>query len=356
MDTLLTVTLLILFGEIGLLLVPVLIGALHLRRHRYARALPWFRYAYALSRFIRSWRGVMALNLCACHVGLGDYAAALSYAEEAVRETDRLRQRRNALQARGYLGIVLTRLGEYARAEQLFNEALNGPRLRPRLRTEIESCAATTYVHLGRLEEAARLLEKVISEAPSGSDMQIVSEVNLSSCLYFSGKPAEALKMARHAARKKGRVPWIHDFAQAACMLYLTELGEIAEAQTLQSQLLQHVPDQTPHIQGFVFRATASLALRYGDLDRARDYAERAYGLDPNPNAQAAALLLQAEVFAAHQNSSRASALCAEILRLNPMEFYERRAEDLQHRLSGNAPLALSASTEETPAYQKIRI
>ena len=83
------------------------------------------------------------------------------------------------------------------------------------------------------------------------------------------------------------------------------------------------------------------LALKLGNLDRAREQAERAAALHPTPNAQASSLLIQAEVFALRQNFQRAASLTDAVLRSEAIDFYQRRARALQSRLAAPPTPAL---------------
>ncbi len=354
----------ILLGEIGFLgslVAPLVAGNRLLRRGQYAPALKWFLLCRRLGRIMPRRRSMLALKLCACYIGLGDFDAALTYAEEAVCEVEKRNHGQGVRSlATAYLGIVLTRLGQFDRADALLTSALATPRLRPRLREMVSLCAASVQINRGRFAEATVLLETTLATARENGDNRAAAEYSLSLCRYYEGDLAGALPLARSACERPNTQVWLQTVALSCCLTYLSEMGETGQAQEVAARLMPLLPAAPPHVRASGLRAIAQQALQIGDLDRARSYAEQAYPLDPNPNAHAGALLIQAEVFAARQNRNRAEALCEEILRLPAIEFYKRRARSLAQNgqtatdasiARRYAPASESESIQTAPVY-----
>jgi tetratricopeptide (TPR) repeat protein len=309
---------------------PIVYSGHLLRRGQNTQALPWLRYGYAVSKALPSLRGVVALNLCACHTQLGDYDRAIPFNEEALQRLSRRGESsRNLAIARAYRGILQARMGNFDEAEAIFNSILADTKLGSRLRIEVEACAAAAYINQGRFAEARHLLDGVIAATRQDTVSHALAESNMSVCHFFEGNVEEALVMAQHASTRAVTWRWIPTLALANCLNYQIELGNLEAARELEGKVLPDVAAMPGYVQSMIYSAVARLALRNDNLDRARDYAERAYPLDPNPNAQARALLIQAEIFASRQNVGRTDAICAEILRLNALDYYKQHAERL---------------------------
>ncbi len=328
--------------------LPAWYGAYLFHHDKAEQALAWFRWWYRLSRLIRTWRGMAAMNMSACHIALGDLAAALPYTEEAIRETTRFRENSYHALALAQEGMILARLGESEKAQQRMDEAFASP-LPRRYRPWIEQYAAVVHLNAGRFEEAERLMQGLLAAKKTRPDLRVTAECAISTCHYFRGDTAAALETARRAAALPTRRAWVHAYALGECLLYLAESGETEAARKIEAELRPLLPNLPPQVRASILRAAGQLALRTNDLDKARACAEQAVALDPNPNAQAAALLIEAEVFAARHNRHRAQTLCEDVLRLEPLDFYRQRAHALQNRLSGQAATAtLPASQEQT--------
>ncbi len=182
-----------------------------------------------------------------------------------------------------------------------------------------------------RMEEAERLLRETLKQITPAGEFYISVECTLSACLYFQERPDEALDILHRIAQElSGRIERQANIL-SNYLVCLVESGDLTGAQEVESKLQSYLPRlaDSPILQGRVYGALARLALRKGELDQARDYAERAYPMDDDPDHQASALTIQAEVFAARHNLHRARQLCEEVLRLNTLDFYRRRAERL---------------------------
>ena len=133
----------------------------------------------------------------------------------------------------------------------------------------------------------------------------------------------------------------------------LTEAGDLTEAQTVAAELASQLNTMDPFRQGTALRCLAELAVKQGEWDRARDYAQRSAMLGLNPNAHANTLLIQAEVFAARHNAHRAITLCQDVLETQAVSFYHQRAQKLLDRLQpplntlANSPANLYMLEEE---------
>lgn len=329
---------------VAALLTPLFVGASLLQQGRTERAIPWFRFLYALGRVIPFWRGFCALNLSSCYINLGDFVTARTLAEEALARFTRRREKSYIGLAHAQVALVLTRLGEFEEAGVHVEEAL-AARSNRRYRRSIELYAAAYYINVGRFDDAMRLFEGVLSSAKPGTDMHYLAECNLSLCYYYRGELPRAIDTVRRAMKQKTSIPWLAGVALYDSMIYLAELGEIEEAEANAAKLIPLLPTLPPHALAGAYRAIGKLAFCQGDLDRARDYAARACAADANPNVQADALLIQAEVFAARHNKHRAETLCGEILHLNAMSFYKERAENLRGRLADRIQTAVQDAT-----------
>lgn len=325
------------FGVIVTLMFPLVAGQRAYRQGRYEKAQKWFLWCYRVSRILKSWRGTAALNVCACHLAQGDYVSAMPFAEEAVAELENRNVGYYLAVARAYLGLNLCRFGEFDKARPHFEAALAEKRLPARYRHWVEIYAANLFAGQGRFDRAVELLQQALAVQRLDPEMRVLAETLLAGCDYHQGRLPEALDRVRKASAETFRTPWIHAAALSDYMLYLAESGQTKEAQEVEARLIPYAPRSPEIVQGGIYLAIATLALRNEDLDRARDYAERAYPLDRDPNAQAAALLVQAEVFAARHNGNRAQALCNEALRLNTIPFYRDRAEGLMTRMADPA-------------------
>lgn len=313
-----------------LMLTPVVAGQWLYRRRKYAGALSAFRILYRMSRYFKPWRCAMAQNMCVCYIALNDFTQALPYAEEGVEETrKRYVTPRIRYRAQANLGIVLRAQGEYGQAETQFREVLAWPKLRGRLKLDVETHIAAIYLQQNWLEEAKRLLTEVLAASPEGSDRASIALLSLASCHLLQESPDEALKMATRAMAHRHQTPWLPALAQSHCLLYRVEMGDLEGAREIAAKLRPTLATQPPVLQAGIHRCLARLALERDELDVARDHAERAYPLDISPSAQAGALLIQAMVFAARGNRHRAGVLAEEILRLTPLEYYRRRAQAL---------------------------
>ena len=320
------------FGILGGLLGPSSVGHLFFRRGEYERAAAWFRRALAFSRISPMRRVGMMCNLCACYVHLGDYAQAQPYAEEAMRESERRSQPYLNSIARLYYGVILIRLGDFQRALTLLSEVLTEISTTSSMRPLAELYHASALLHSDRLEEAAKNVEALRHNPKIDFDIQVLADYTLAECLYFSGKTHDALAVLKKAMESKPKSPWILPLLRGEHLLFLVETGRLMEAKEAEPKLMGILAKQTPSIQSSILRASAHLALRTGDLDRARQRAGEACALDPNPNAQAAALLIQAEIFLERHNTHRAQSLCEDILQLESLTFYKDRARNLIHR------------------------
>jgi tetratricopeptide (TPR) repeat protein len=340
MDTLtlaLFIELLLVAGTVG----PMHYGANMVRAGRFQQALPILRAYYAASRLLPRWRGPLAGFLCACYVGMGEFALAQPYAEEAVRENSKYNYPQHLASARAHLGIILIHQGDFDQAAPLIDETLKAT-IPARLRPTVELFAANGYINLDRQEEAEKLILEVMANAKPGSDIHIVALANLSQCRLLQGRAEEALDIARQAAKPKAPNANIRFAVLRGLLVCLIEMDLLDEAQAVAAQITPDLNKMDAFRQGAALRALAELALKMGDLDRARDLAQRSSTLGINPNAHANTLLIQAQVFAAHHNAHRAMTLCHDILETRSVRFYKLRAQELIDRLEAPDTLANS--------------
>ena len=320
-----------------LITAPVLMTRYLVRRNRPLQALPWAKVTLATSRVIPIWRGFGNLNVATCYLMADDFPAAQRHAEQAVSFFARHpspRFRSQDAMARAYLGIALSRSGQMREAEALLDSALAlGVRVGP-IRSMTDIYAAGVYIQRGRLADAAQLIEPILAAPKLSADYRIAAETLLAAQKYFMEDFAGGLALARQAMGRKTAATRLTLNATLAAQICLIELGDLREAQTLEAGMMAQIAEAPRNLQAGALRASGSLALKLGNLDRARDQAERASSLDPTPNAQAASLLIQAEVFALRQNFQRAASLTDAVLRSDAIDFYQRRARALQSRLS----------------------
>lgn len=339
-----------------LILLPARVGSAWIMQGQFRQALPVFRAYHLFSRILPRWRGPTLINLCACHVGLGDYERAQHYAEAAVRESGKRKQKQSLATARAYLGLTLLRQGAFEEAGELFDLALAQP-LAARLRPHIEALAAHAYLNLDRLADAYQLLHDLQKRVPEGSELAIVVQSNLSWYYGLQERWEEARETALLASARPTHRQDVRASVRMMNVICATEMGDLETAQAEGAQLMPMLPELDAYRRGGCLRAMAQLALRQGDLDRARDLAERAAPVSLNPNAQADLHLIQAEVFAVRHNAHRARALCDEILRSHAADFYKRRARRLQMTLpalSTLPALRCDAALPVLPAFASL--
>ena len=322
---------------LSLLLGPLLMTRRLIRRNQPLKALPWAKTTLALGRVFPFCRGIGNLNVAACYVMADDFTTALPHAEQAVnyfalRSSPKFRANRAI--GLSYLGIALSRTGQMQQAEQRLDEALSLGIRNPSVRAHAEIIAANVYLNRGRLADAGRLMEQVLAMPKLDEERRSAAENLLAGQKYYSEDFAGGLTLARQALQRKTTPARFLVAATINAQFCLTELGELREAQALEAGILSQISEAPRNIQSAALRASANLALKLGNLDRAREQAERAALLDSTPNAYAASLLIQAEVFALRQNFQRAASLTDAVLRSEAIDFYQRRARALQGRLS----------------------
>ena len=345
----------LLYGAIIASLGPVYIGIALFQRERYPAALCCFRWLYTLAPVLPQWRGPAANYLAACYTQMGEYELARTYAEEAVRENGKRDYRRFLLSSQMYLGVLMSRQGEYAQAEQLFDEALAAPPTQLTLRRWVEIHAANTFIMRGRQEDAERLLGGVLGGKGLGPDLQAAARCILGICCYHRNDLPGALNNVRQALTIPNIPGWVRVMALIGTLSYLAEMGDVEEGRRIAAELQPLLPVEPTHLQQRALLAIARLALAGGDLDRARDYADRAARLDANPNGQAIALLIQAEIFAARHNSHRTLTLCDVVLKSNTVDFYKAKAEALRQRVLNPAPqLTIAANYQILPTVEEM--
>src|SRR5579863_10384265 len=155
----------LLFAELFVLLVfvgPMILFGAAYRRGHYHVSLLVMRWYYLLGRILPHWRRFGALYIAQVYISMGDFDAAIPYAEEAVAAYSRVKKpwgKPWLATAQGCLGVILTRQGNFDRAESLMDEALAVGKMRAGFRTVLEINAATTYINRGRIEEAEQLLD-----------------------------------------------------------------------------------------------------------------------------------------------------------------------------------------------------
>ncbi|GEM_PF-3512069 len=339
-------------GVIGGLLGPASVGHLLFRRGEYEAAATWFRRAYTMSRIAPKRRVAMMCNLCACYVHLGDYAQAQPYAEDAIREAEKRDQHHTLAIAQLYYGVILIRLGDFDRALTTLTGVLSEIAPNSSMRPLAELYHASALLNNGRLEDAVKSAEALRQSPKIDPDIRILADYTLAECLYFAGKTPEALVVIKKAVESKPKAGWILPLLRGEHLLFLVETGRMMEAKEAEPKLMGILAKQTPSIQSAILRASALFALRSGDLDRARQRAGEACALDPNPNAQAAALLIQAEIFRTRHNTHRTQTLCEDIMQLNALAFYKNRAQallDNLNTLDEKAPVeAINVDENET--------
>jgi tetratricopeptide (TPR) repeat protein len=357
------VLLVLLYSFFLLFFGPTYLGLLLYRRERYRAALRCFRWLYALTPVVRTWRGPAASFLAATYTSLEEYEPAHVYAEEAVRENTRRRYRRFLLSSQLQLAVLLSIEGEYERSERIFDEILSGPSALVASRRWAEIYAANTYLMRGRMEDAERLLNEALADKKLKPDMQSTAYYVLSGAAYYKNDLPTALEHAQRARQFGTTTARMRVTALSSVLLYLAEMGNVEEGKKVEAELLPQLPIKPARVQQAALRAVARLALATGDLDRARDYAERAERADLNPNGRAAALLIQAEVFAARHNAHRAVRLCETVIESNAIDFHKARAEVLRQSLLEpvTRPVAVTASptlpiTQETTENNILRV
>ena len=351
MDTLtlaLFIELLVVVGAVG----PMHYGANMVRAGHFQQALPILRAYYAASRLLPRWRGPLAGFLCACYVGMGEFALAQPYAEEAVRENSKYNYPQHLASARAHLGIILIHQGDFDQAAPLIDATLKAA-IPARLRPTVELFAANGYINLDRQEAAEKLIMDVMTNAKPGSDIHIVALANLSQCRLLQGRGEEALAIARQAAQSKAPNANIRFAVLRGLLACLTEMNLLDEAQEVAAQIAPDLNKMDAFRQGAALRALAELALKQGDLDRARDMAQRSATLGINPNAHANTLLILAQVFAARHNAHRALTLCRDILETRSVDFYKQRAQTLIDRLEAPDTLANSPAQKYVVAEEE---
>ncbi len=319
-----------------LFVIPGLVGRMLLRRGAVKASLPWTKASYTLCRFIPHWRTMMAVHLGGAYLQLGEDGLARTYVEEALRSSDRFANSFNIKStralAKAYLGILQVRVGEFGGVESLFQEVL-ATKLHPRIRPFIAVYASSAYIQLGRFAEAETLLNELLDTPKLGTEFYGIAYCNRSISAYYQNRMADALKASEAAAQNPSRLPGNQAVVLVAQILSHIGTGDLEGAKRFETQALTLVSIVAPYTQSGIYRAIAELALRLDNLDRARDYAERAASLTMTPNGQANILLIQAEVFAARNNANRAETLCRDVLRLECLSFYKERATSVLARL-----------------------
>lgn len=319
-----------------LFVVPGLVGMALMRRGAIKASLPWTKASYALCRFIPHWRTVMAVNLGGSYLHLGEDTLARTYLEESLRRSNRFANsfdiKNTRALAKAYLGVLQVREGQYAGVESLFQEAL-AAKLNRRYRPFIVVYASSAYIHLGKFAEADALLHELLETPKLGAEFECTAHCNRSFSAYYQNRMGEALQAAQAAAQHPSRFPSTQAVMLVAQILAHIGTGDLEGAKKFEIQALTLVSIVAPFTQSAIYRAIAELALRLDNLDRARDYAERASSLTMTPNGQANILLIQAEVFAARNNANRAETLCRDVLQLECLPFYRERAVTLIARL-----------------------
>jgi tetratricopeptide (TPR) repeat protein len=329
---------------IVVLCMPWLLGPFLLHRRKYRAALLCFRFAHLWSPLLRTWRGPSACYLAATYTEMGDEHRALACAEEAVKYNQRSWSR-HRLSSYLYLGTLLGQQGDFERAEQVFDEALRikqGPAV---VRHAVQIHAAHTYMVRGRLEEAEQLLRASLGEQLR-PDLQVAAQCALGVCHYYRNDIDAALACVQPIQAGANLPDWARITALSDRMLYLTIRGELSGAGLSEQELLPLLPAKHSFVQQRALCAIARLAFANGDLDRARDYIERAERLGINPNTQAGILLVQAEIFAARHNLHRAVTLCDTVLQSESIDFYKARATALRLHL-----LECAAQPAIAPTY-----
>jgi tetratricopeptide (TPR) repeat protein len=312
---------------------PIYLGLYLLHRERYRSALRCFRWLYGLTPVLRNWRGPAASYLAACYARMDQNDLARTYAEEAIRENKRRNYRKFLLSSQMHMGVLMSLEGEYEQAERLFDEALAEAPGSSELRRWAEIHAANTYLMRGRLDDAERLLHEVNADKRANAELQAAAHCIQGICHYYRSDLPAALDCAQQTRNISKTPSWVRVAALSDMLLYRAEMGDIAGGKQVEAELMPLLPLKPARLEQRAVRAVACLALVAGDLDRARDYAERAERLDPNPNGQAAALLIQAEVFAARHNAHRAVRLCETVLESNTIDFYKAKAGALRRSL-----------------------
>jgi tetratricopeptide (TPR) repeat protein len=322
-----------------------------------------FRWLYTLAPVLPRWRGPAANYLAACYTQMGEYEMARTYAEEAVSENGKRGYRKFLLSSQMYLGVLMSRQGEYAQAEQLFDDALTAPATQLSLRRWVELHAANTFIMRGRQQDAEQLLHGVLEDKNAKPDLLAAARCIMGFCCYHRNDLPAALDNAKLALKIPGTPGWVRVMALSSMLLYLAEMGDVIEGKRIEAELYPLLPAEPTHLEQRALLAIARLALATNDLDRARDYADRAARLDANPNGQSSALLIQAEIFTARHNTHRAVTLCETVIRSNAIDFYKARAAALRQRLLAPATQSDIAdryqtlpTDEDLPAINVLRV
>lgn len=285
--TVITSEFLLLAGLFG----PIRYGRWLYIKGEYGKAIPIFRGYHAASRILTRWRGPVSGFLAASYAGQGEYVQALPYAEEAVSECIRYKYAEHLLMAQAQLCMILVQLGDMDRAAQLADRLVQA-KISEQHQTALKLVLANAYCHLDRLDEALQMAEAVLASKQVSIEDQIIGLTMLSSIKYLQCHAEEALDAAERAAKLKSSTTEIRFHVLRCNLLSLIELNRMTEAQEIATQISQMLNRLNPSWQGAAFRVLAEFALKQGELDRARDYAERSASTTANPNAQANNLLI----------------------------------------------------------------
>jgi DNA-binding NtrC family response regulator/tetratricopeptide (TPR) repeat protein len=200
--------------------------------------------------------------------------AGIEYLEKSIKFFDRTEHLLNSVIAYNNLGINLTLIGEWPRAEQMITRALELATQSNHVhRAGILDSLGELKILRGEYADAERYLEEAVAAAKDGKREWYASQAmrNLSRCFLSQGRYEEAAEKARETIELCRQIGDKHHMNMASLVLAESEL-RLGDAEACERQL-QIIEDNDPRADFFVLgniqRIRGLAALDGGDLELA---------------------------------------------------------------------------------------
>ncbi len=301
---------------LALYYAPGYYGYYHLKKGNYRKALRAYQCIQPIYRYSgKEAEARICFCIGNCFMWLGELEQSIAHfqvSRELWEQCSRRYKYDYITLSNSISATLYARLGDRKRAETHLEFASFTLRYNSKLLPDMLTWRAYALLYLEDFEESETLCKRVLATSGLDTSKKVITSHILASAYYCQKRFAEALEIYQ-LIEQTPNCPL--DYLVAAyCGQVVTavELDNLALAQQAESKLLPLLPRLEATLQNGAYKAVTTLALAQGDLERALDYAERAYNEATTRREQATSLYLQACVYAKRENPTRALQLLKE--------------------------------------------
>ncbi len=333
-------------------MAPWYIARNHLKRSEPGKALKIYRRLYAVYRYLgKDYQACLNYCIGVCLALLGERREAQEHLQlaRARWDTSVPRAWRNDANLANAISAYLYALeGDMEAGERLAEIAVSQLSPKSHHAPTVNLYAGAAFLYAERFQEAEAQLNQALehSKTDKGTKANVYGWLGASA--FYQRRFADAFAHTLLAEKCDDASHAILTSILPGRIVAAVELGNLTLAQQAAAKLLPLMHQLEESQRNPSYRALSTLALAQGDLDRALDYAERAYNGHASTREQANSLFLQASVYMQRKNYVRALQMIQEAETYPNFTLYRERLVNLRHVIEAVGTVKVNADLGQT--------